>query len=137
METSGFLCKCSECSLEGEALRENERLRAEIREKKVLAEELGQEAECCASGLGTAGRKIKMKKAMKFVQESWSLVKKMDLRHRFVSELTTASCWASKAKMMEIADKLMPEALEYATKYGDVNMNRYDNVMTYLRQQQQ
>ena len=123
--------------LEGEALRENEMIRAVIRDKKAHADELGHEADCCVSGRGRAGRKILMKKAMKLVLESWDLVKQMDMRHRFVSELTTASCWASKAKMMEIADRLMPEALEYAKKYGDAEMNGYHSIVAFLRQQQQ
>ena len=136
LETSGFLCQCSECSLEGEALRENEMMRAKIRDKKALADQLGHEAECPLTGRGRVN-KMKMRKAMKLVQESLALVKKMDMRHRFVSELTTASCWADKAKMIDIAHTLMPEALEYAQKYGDAEMSRYDTVMSYLRQQQQ
>ena len=137
LENLGFLCKCSECSLEGKALLENEWLRAEIRDKKAHADELGQEADCIASGLGPAARKIKLKKAVKLVLESWALVQKMELRHRFVSELTTASCWADKAKMMDIPDRLMPEALEYAKKYGDCSMNSYTKGMDYLRHRQQ
>ena len=42
-ETSAFNCQCSECSLEGEALEENERMRAEIREKEAR---IGQLINC-------------------------------------------------------------------------------------------
>ena len=40
MEKMAFICSCSECSLEGEAFLENERIRAEIREKEEKTEEL-------------------------------------------------------------------------------------------------
>ena len=39
LEMRGFLCQCSECSLEGEDLEDNEKIRAEIREK---SEEINQ-----------------------------------------------------------------------------------------------
>ena len=34
-EKFAFLCQCSECSLEGEDLQENERMRGEIRENEM------------------------------------------------------------------------------------------------------
>ena len=40
LEILGFYCECSECSLEGEDLEENERMREEIREKEVEIEQL-------------------------------------------------------------------------------------------------
>ena len=36
----GFLCECSECSLEGEALQDNERMRAKVRENEPKLEQL-------------------------------------------------------------------------------------------------
>ena len=83
LETEGFLCQCSECSLEGEVLEENERMRAEIREKEA---EIDQLTRCGLSGQGR-GSKMKMKKAMKLVQEKVDIVKKMDIREVIVCSL--------------------------------------------------
>ena len=40
LETSAFLCECSVCSLEGEDLEENERIREEIRDKEREIDQL-------------------------------------------------------------------------------------------------
>ena len=40
LECFGFLCHCSECSLIGEALMENERKRVDIRKKSVELKKL-------------------------------------------------------------------------------------------------
>ena len=111
----GFLCQCSVCSLQGEALEEDERLRAEIREKKA---EIGQ----LLSG-GRSNPRTAVKKAMKALQQKASLVEKLNMRLMFVSEMVNFHDAASDAKKMGISapdpEDFKQEALKYARMYGD------------------
>ena len=126
LEKEAFLCQCSECSLEGEALEENERMRKEIR-GKIL--EYGQ---LMKSSLSGQGGKMKLKRVIKLNQERLNLVKKLDIRHRFVLELLNAFNLTSKAKMRGIPtpdpNVFKREALDHAKMYGDAEMNIYNNI---------
>ena len=112
----GFLCQCTECSLRGEALEENERKRTDIREKSVKIRLLLK-----------PGLRSPMESAMKLCQKILELIKDLDIRSMIVIELTNTACIASKAKMMGISvpdpNMFRQEALEYAKKFGDLQMN--------------
>ena len=110
----GMLCSCSECSLEGEALEENERLRAEIRE--VNAE---------------LARKVKVKKAIQLAEKRMKLVKKLDFRADMMSELMNYYNIAVQARRLNLPcqdpDTVKLEALKYAKMFGDSFVNFYNN----------
>ena len=112
----GFLCHCSECSLEGEALELNERKRADIREKSARIKLLLQ--------------KSSVEGAVKLSLNVLELVKELDIRFMFVTELTNAAFVATKAKKLGIsvpdANMLRRDALDYAKKFGDLHMNLYN-----------
>ena len=114
LEDRGFLCECSECSLEGEDLQENEMMRAEIREK---SEEL-----LSGRTVGSDARRT-VKKAMKVAQRIANLVQILNIRLMFVTEMICFYDAASDAKRIGISapdpDKFKQEALKYAKKYGD------------------
>ena len=118
LETRVLVCQCSECSLEGEELQENQRMRAEIREKKA-------EIRRTLSGGGSDWRRS-VKKAMKLAQQRVNLVQKLNIRVMFVSEMINFYDAASDAKKMGISapdpDTFKHEALKYAKKYGDALM---------------
>ena len=120
LNSFGFVCHCSECSLDGAVLEENDRKRAAIREmseeiKPLLSIHFNQRSP--------------MERALKLSQNIWDLVKELDIRTMFVTELTNTAYVATKAKMMGIsvpdANMLRREALDYAKKFGDLNMNLY------------
>ena len=118
LETRVLVCQCSECSLEGEELQENQRMRAEVREKKA-------EIRQTLSG-GGSDRRRSVKKAMKLAQQRVNLVQKLNIRVMFVSEMINFYDAASDAKKMGISapdpDTFKHEALKYAKKYGDALM---------------
>ena len=129
LENEAFLCKCSECSLEGEALEENERMRAEIMKKKVEFAQLKK------NGLSSKMSKMKLKRVVKLTLESLNLVRKLDIRQRFVMELLTAFKLTSMAKMRGIPapdpNVFEREALDHAKMYGDAEMNIYNSNCIY------
>ena len=90
-----FLCKCSECSLEGEDLQQNERMRKGIEEKRVEIEQLvGCE--------GDLPRKF-LKKAMQLAQQRIKLVQTLELRLMFVVEMKNFFGFAILAKNLGIS----------------------------------
>ena len=113
LEDRGFLCECSECSLEGEELQDRERMRAEIREKKAEMSQLLRD--------GWSRRDVK--KAMKVVQQRVNLVQKLNIRYMFASAMVDFYVAATDAKNLGISapdpEKFKQEALKYAKKYGD------------------
>ena len=120
LEICGFLCSCSECSLEGEgeAQEENERIRAEIRE---TAGEMKQLMRC--EGSASVPRRD-VKKAMKLAQKKTKLVQKLNMRAMFVDEMIGFYHFAVNAKSMGIScpndpDIFKQEALKYAKMFGD------------------
>ena len=128
LEASAFLCQCSECSLEGEALRENESTRAEIRKKIIEIEKLR---------VGFAPRRS-VKKSMRLAQDRLNLIKKLDLREMFVVEMLHFYSAACQAKRYEISapdpDVFKQEALKYAKMFGDASLSWYNNFLNKYEQ---
>ena len=124
LEMCGFHCQCSECSLEGEALRENELMRAEIREKEAKIPQL---LKCEGSN---PVPKREMKKAMKLSNEKVELIKKLNLRDSFVREMVEFYLAATLAREREISapdpDIFKHEALKYAKMFGDIYIYYYN-----------
>ena len=118
LERMAFLCQCSECSLEGRALEENERIRVEIREKYAELENL------LSRGGGNPGNR-----PIVMAVERLELVKKLDYRMEFVRELLQVYKLAVESKMLGIPapdpNIFKREALDYAKKQGDVGMYDY------------
>ena len=117
LEKRGFLCLCSECSLEGKALEDNERMRKEIGEKRVKI----------AALMGV----LDFRRAMKVSLEILELVKKLDIRLQFLKELLTVFMSASTIKKLKLAEP-DPEifknaALEYAI--GDSGRHHYEKTV--------
>jgi hypothetical protein len=120
LERSGFLCECSECSLEGEALQDNERLRTEIRETD-------REIDPLITHEGNV-RRSSMKRYIKLSQERINLVEKLGIRgEMFVFEMMSFHAAATKAKEMGMAAPdptiIKQEALKHAKICGDESMN--------------
>ena len=123
LEASAFLCQCSECSLEGEALRENEKTRADIRKKIIEIEKLR---------VGFAPRRS-VKKSMKLAQDRLNLIKKLNLREIFVVEMLHFYSAARQAQRYEITapdpNVFKQEALKYAKMFGDTSLSVYNNFL--------
>ena len=117
-EAMVFLCQCPECSLEGEALGEKERMREEIREKEEKMKILLRQG---------SGR------AMTATVERLELVKKLDNRITFVFELLQVSKLALESRMLGLSaldpNKFKREALDYAKKFGDADMSIYSDLV--------
>ena len=128
LEIFGFLCKCSECSLEGEDLEDNERMRAEIVEKDQEIEYLVRH-----QGSEPIPRKS-MKKVMKLAQERLKLVQKLDIRTEFLAAMVNFYHFAVRARRMDITcqndpDIFKQEALKYAKMFGDSSIHCYNIAM--------
>ena len=130
LETFGFLCLCSECSLEGEELEENERMRAEIREKEGEVQLL-----LTSEGSDPVSRKS-VKKAMKLTQQRTNLVQKLKIRSEIVPAMIGSYHAAIHARKLGISprendpDIFKQEALKYAKMFGDNHIhlcNKYVN----------
>ena len=118
LETYGFLCECSECSLEGEDLQESDRMRAEFWEKE---EEIRQLVTC--EGSNPVPRRD-MKKAMKVAQRRVKLIQKLNLRNGVVGAMLNFYHFAVMARDMGVASENDPdiykqEAWKYAKMFGD------------------
>ena len=123
MEKLCFLCQCSECSLEGAALLENERIREQIRRRnreiKVL---LG---EYCPR---------KQLRAAELRHDTVQLVKQLDLQREIPKQLlkTYDLLQASlPGCLSEVADLDMMrfEALETCDKLGDTLREFYNMIL--------
>ena len=123
-DCGGFLCQCSECSLEGEDLEDNERIRAEIREKK---EELRQ-----LLGSNPVSKRT-LKKAMRLSNERVKLVQRLDVRAMFVHEMIDFFHANKNARRVGISgadpDIYRQEGLKYAKICGDPYI---DNFYKYI-----
>ena len=127
LRTCGFLCLCSECSLEGKALEDNERMRAEIREKGLEIIQLAQREE--------ATRETAVK-AMKLTEEKVALVKKLDIRLSLVDELLDACHVASDAQNFGIPAHYLNDLIKsyhksahsYAQLYGDRHLHSFPDL---------
>lgn len=118
LELEGFLCSCSECSLQGEDLKDNERMREEIWEKGAEIRQL-----LPYEGSDPVPRTVK--KAMKLSQKRMNLVKKLDIRKGFVTGMIDFYKLAVNAREMGIPcendpDIFKQEALKYANLFGDI-----------------
>ena len=124
LELHGFVCDCSECSLVGEDLEENERMRAEIRETGAETHQLIRRV-----GFDPVPRKD-VKKAMKLAQRFVKLIQTLNLREGFVSGMLGFYHFAIKARSMNIScendpDIYKQEALKYAKMFGDDYIHFY------------
>ena len=124
----GFLCSCSECSLAGEDLEDNERTRAEFRE---TAEELTQRLRYLRSDQVP---RRDVKKAMKLSQQKTKLIQKLSLRSEFVCAMINFYRAATRAREMDISilendpDIFKQEALKYAKMFGDNYIHKYNKL---------
>jgi hypothetical protein len=129
LENCGFLCQCSVCSMEGETLEENEKLRAEIREKHTEFSQL-------LNGESSDPRKC-MERAIKVFGDRLTLVKKLDIRAAFVYEMINFHRAAIRAKMLGISvhpepNVLRQEALKWARICGDSAMQVFLQEFKYM-----
>ena len=130
LEKGGFLCSCSECSLEGGALEDNDRMREEVMEIGAeIIQLLGRE------GSDPVPRGS-LKKCLKLAQQRVKLTQKLDLRAEFVAAMIGFYGAATMAKEMDISilendpDTFKQEALKYAKMFGDCYIyycNQYIN----------
>ena len=126
LEAGGFLCQCSECSLEADDLEENEKMRTEIKEKETEIEQLLM---CGESH--PVPRRSNMKKVLKLFQKKTNMVKNLNLRTEFVTAMLEFYQFATKARMMGVHCKNDPdiykqEALKYAKMFGDTHLYLYN-----------
>jgi len=121
-----FLCSCSECSLEGEELQENERIRAEIREKIKTFDSL-------IPPLPAILHRHNVKQAVKLSQEVITLVKKLNLQEEIAMELLQTAlpvAWHARDMGLRGPDptSIKNEALEMCQKFGYTMMTHYNNI---------
>ena len=95
-------------------------MRVEIREKKAEIQQL----------LRLEGTQSSIERAMKLALERLELVKKLDIRFKFVTELINVYNGASMAKRIGIPgpdpEIYKEEALQYARMFGDNMMDVYN-----------
>ena len=113
-----FLSQCSECSLEGWDLEDNEKMREELGEKKDETKQL-----LLCEGPDPVPRKD-MKRAMKLAQQTVRLIQKLNIRAEFVREMICFYRAAIWARTMGVTCQNDPEvfkreALKYAKMFGD------------------
>ena len=108
LEYGAFRCQCSQCSLQGEELEENERIRTELREKEDEIMKLMFNQHLQASE-GSDGRRD-LKKAMKLSQRRTKLLQKLDLRAGFMYVMMQSyrlllrpRDWASPVRMIRVS----------------------------------
>ena len=124
LDTCAFLCHRSECSLGGEDLEENERIRVKLREKKDKMEQL------MASSEGPEMRK-RHEKVMKLAQQRVFMIRKLNLRAGFVGEMILFYQLALLARLVDIRtssdpDTFKQEAWKYAEMFGDNYIHLYN-----------
>ena len=105
LEGFAFICGCLECSLEGEALGENERNRGEIRMKEIEDEKLMKNPSY--ENLG---------KSLKLRQEIVELVKRLDLQEIIPEEIMKCAAVAQKIRDLGFSDGPDPNILMYEAK---------------------
>ena len=129
LETWGFLCSCSECSLEGEELEENDRMRVEIREKGEETLQLLRR-----QGSDPVPRR-NFKKSMKLTVQRTKLIQKLGLRAVFVPVMIDSYLCASRARRLNISilandpDVFKQEAWKYAQMFGDNYIHEYKKMI--------
>ena len=128
LKIGGFLCSCSECSLEGEDLEDNERMR-KVAEEKM--DEIMQLLDC-----GESISRKSMKKVLKLSQQRVDLTKELGLRTGFVGTMVLFYKMALLAGTMDIPCVNDPEiyrqeALKYAKIFGDNYIHLYNNQLLF------
>ena len=123
-----FLCQCSQCSLEGEALQENEKMRAEIREKK---EKINSLMNTSPSILHLYRRNVK--KAVKPSQELMERLRKLNLPPQIALNLLLTAlpvAWSARRLGMRAPDPdgIKQEALQFCQKFGESWMILYNKM---------
>ena len=137
LENFAFLCSCSECSMTGESLLENERARSEIREKNSKIDKLVEKAGKRNHYLDFFRMPIdqkSMKTAKKFVKinkDILDLVKQLDIQLEIPTALMCcfdANQCAEISDLNEVVDSdhYRREALEYCEKFGASHVNFYN-----------
>ena len=124
LQYGGFLCKCSECSLEEEDLEDNERMRAEMREVNAEIEQF----------MRSEGPDLRrsVKKGMKLAQKRTKLVQKLNLQADVVDEMIDFYALADMARRLDISCENEPEifareAWKYARMFGDRFIHLYNS----------
>ena len=125
LELRGFLCQCSECSLEGEDLEDNEKIREEYWEKNEEINHL------MSMERSDPRMRKALKKVMKLAQRTVKLVKTLNLRAWFVTAMIGFYHAATLAGKMEIPcdndpEVFRQEALKYARMFGDNYIHLYN-----------
>jgi len=124
-----FRCLCSECSLVGEELKENDRMRAEIREKneKIMNWTLIKDPNRI--------REIhhNLRRAVKLSQDYMFLLKKLNLQPQIADGLLKTAlpvAWLARNWGVTGPDpiSIKHEALEYCQKFGDLMMYEYNKM---------
>ena len=114
LEKRGFLCLCSECSLEGKALEDNEKMREKIGGMRAKVAQL----------VG----KFHWGRALEESLETLDLLKKLDIRLQFLKEFLGAYMVASGLRKYLLLgpdpEIFLDAALDYAI--GDVYMDHYN-----------
>ena len=127
LENKGFVCECSECSLEGEDLEDNERMRAEIREKDEEINQLKINSEDFLT-------RKSLKKAMKLYQKRVKLIQKLNIWSEVVFALVQFYHLAVSARLMGITCENDPEifkqeAWKYAQMFGDNHIHLFNKMV--------
>ena len=128
LDLVGFLCQCTECSLDRLDLEENKRMRAEIREKKEELEQLRR-----GSSKGSDRRGFVMKD-LKLSQQRVELVQNLNIRARFVAAMIEFYQIAVLARLIGISCENDPstykqEAWKYAQMFGDCYIQQYKSLL--------
>ena len=124
LETRFFLCQCSECSLEGEDLEDNDRMRAEVMEKTEEIQKVIDRTE--------SDPRKNLKKAMKLSQKKTNLVQTLNIRAGVMPAMIDFYGAATRARMFGVhcendPDIYKQEALKYAKMFGDQSLHFYNN----------
>ena len=128
LRTHQFLCQCSQCSLEGEALQENERIRAEIREKR---EQIISLMNTLPSSAHLHRRNVA--RSVKLSQELMEGVRQLNLQPQIADRLLQTAlpvAWTARRLGLSAPDPegIKQEALEFCQKFGDAMMNDYNKI---------
>ena len=127
LEMRGFLCQCSECSLEGEDLEDNEKMREELREKEAEIKQL-----LSSDGSPRIPRRD-LQKVMKLAQRRVKLMLKLNIRTAFVAVMKEFYHLSVEARRQGISCENDPdiykrEALKYAKMFGDCYLYKFNNI---------
>lgn len=126
----GMWCSCSECSLQGEALKENEKMRKEIRKSRdkiyqMLYEDV--ETDLTEKDVGVL---------VSLDRKMMELVKKLDIPHDIFYNLLTISlpvaCYASISSVpgAQSPDEVKSEAWKLCQNSGDQFKSDYEDLVS-------